>query len=622
MDAPSDSAELSLRGPSGQVVGTLRIVARSAMSLFVLTPDEASERGEEPVQIVEGRSYEYAFVSVFDSNLQVRESQAVQPSRLTPGTGRIEPGLATGLLPIVVNNTATEERYDLAVEVRSAKIDYQSDYRYMLDYIAELSIGLLLNVHAPSQARVTSDEHLEAGTLHERFAYLRYILDSQTFRESMSRILAMPHHLVEPTTISTPIQRGKATGHAVSKALRSTTARSRLPVGHPLYDRMIGMGVGVPTLPSWIEARRPDDRVDTPENRFVKYALGQFLGALMHIEQQLATNGTQADLRVLQEVLPLKRRLAEYLESDLLRQVNPATLLPLGSPVLQRRGGYRELLQAWLRFSFAVRLTWSGAQDVFGAGKKDVALLYEYWLYFVLLDVVAQNLNIGRSKIAQLLQPTSSGFDLRLKSGVAKSIRGVHEVNGKRLSVRFSYNRTFVGEPTNAGVTYPTGGSWTRAMRPDFSLSIWPEELSEDQAEVEESIIHIHFDAKYRVESIYGLFGMESEPGVDEDPLSARAEGRPVRSDLLKMHAYRDAIRRTEGAYVLYPGPLSGDHMWTEYHEIIPGLGAFAVRPGFETHAKESLGHFIRAVLTNASNIHSRSAEMRAAVRNIQGATP
>jgi hypothetical protein len=57
-----------------------------------------------------------------------------------------------------------------------------------------------------------------------------------------------------------------------------------------------------------------------------------------------------------------------------------------------------------------------------------------------------------------------------------------------------------------------------------------------------------------------------------------QSRGRYTRADLLKMHAYRDAIRRTQGAYVLYPGdadlPLRG------FHEVLPGLGAFALRPG------------------------------------------
>lgn len=622
MAQPSESADLLLRGTTGQVFGTVRIVARSAMSLFLLSQEEASERGEEPVQLVEGRSYEYSLDAVSDANLRVQESQAVQPSRLVPGTGRIEPGLATGLLPIVISCSASDSPISLAVEVRSAKIDYHTDYRYMLDYIAERSIGLLLDMHAPSQTRVISDEHVSAGTLHERFAYLRHILGSQAFDESMRRILAMPHRLVEPSMARAPIHRGRVSGHAVARALQSGSARSQLPANHPLYGRMVDAGVSRPTLPSRVEARRSTDRVDTPENRFVKHVLGEFLGVLMHIEQRLVANGSQADLRLLQEVLPLKRRLAEYLESDLLREVGAARLLPLGSPVLQGRGGYRELLQAWLKFNFAARLTWSGANDVFGAGKKDVALLYEYWLFFVLLEVAAKQLNIGHSAIAQLLRPTSNGFDLRLKSGIAQSVRGSYESNGRRMSARFSYNRTFPGEPTNAGVTYPNGGSWTRAMRPDFTLSVWPDEMTESEAEVQEAIVHVHFDAKYRVESICGLFGLDPELEADEALATGSVEGRPVRSDLLKMHAYRDAIRRTEGAYVLYPGPLSGDHMWTEYHEIIPGLGAFSVRPGSESRAKESLGRFIHDVLNNASNIHSRSADMRAAVRNIQRAAP
>src|SRR4051794_25013888 len=45
------------------------------------------------------------------------------------------------------------------------------------------------------------------------------------------------------------------------------------------------------------------------------------------------------------------------------------------------------------------------------------------------------------------------------------------------------------------------------------------------------------------------------------------------------MHAYRDAIRRSAGAYVLYPGNEQREP-FTAYHEILPGLGAFVLRPG------------------------------------------
>src|SRR5213078_3995902 len=79
----------------------------------------------------------------------------------------------------------------------------------------------------------------------------------------------------------------------------------------------------------------------------------------------------------------------------------------------------------------------------------------------------------------------------------------------------------------------------------------------------------LHFDAKYRLTVLEDLFG------ESEETLVAASEAQ--RSDLLKMHAYRDAIRRSVGAFVLYPG--TEKRIFQEYEEILPGLGAFALRP-------------------------------------------
>ena len=85
-------------------------------------------------------------------------------------------------------------------------------------------------------------------------------------------------------------------------------------------------------------------------------------------------------------------------------------------------------------------------------------------------------------------------------------------------------------------------------MRPDYTLSFWPEVYDEASAEREDAIVHIHFDAKYRVEKVSDFFGEDNEESL-EDAMGARREGRTAkRDDLLKMHAYRDAIRRSEGA--------------------------------------------------------------------------
>ena len=58
--------------------------------------------------------------------------------------------------------------------------------------------------------------------------------------------------------------------------------------------------------------------------------------------------------------------------------------------------------------------------------------------------------------------------------------------------------------------------------------------------------VWLHFDAKYRIEHLVVDDAIEG----DEEP----ADSDRAADDLLKMHAYRDAIRRSAGAYVLYPG--------------------------------------------------------------------
>ena len=71
------------------------------------------------------------------------------------------------------------------------------------------------------------------------------------------------------------------------------------------------------------------------------------------------------------------------------------------------------------------------------------------------------------------------------------------------------------------------------------------------------------------------------------------------------MHAYRDAIRRTAGAYVLYPGnPADGNKQYQGFHEVLPGLGAFAVRPDSngKSIGMEAVSDFLDTVIQHLAN--------------------
>jgi hypothetical protein len=90
----------------------------------------------------------------------------------------------------------------------------------------------------------------------------------------------------------------------------------------------------------------------------------------------------------------------------------------------------------------------------------------------------------------------------------------------------------------------------------------------------------VHFDAKYRAENLGMIFGVDGEEAdVDEEKEEGKATSTYKRGDLLKMHAYNDAVRQTAGSYVLYPGSDSEKRM-RKFHEVLPGVGAFVLKPG------------------------------------------
>jgi len=74
------------------------------------------------------------------------------------------------------------------------------------------------------------------------------------------------------------------------------------------------------------------------------------------------------------------------------------------------------------------------------------------------------------------------------------------------------------------------------------------------------------------------------------------------------MHAYKDAIRRTAGAYILYPG--TENKIWKGYHEIIPGLGAFTLRPTKGDEGSVELQEFLENVLDQLLNRASKYEEI------------
>lgn len=167
---------------------------------------------------------------------------------------------------------------------------------------------------------------------------------------------------------------------------------------------------------------------------------------------------------------------------------------------------------------------------------------YRFGYVCQLMECVSEVFNVPTVEKKCLISKDDDGINLELRQGHTKMIHGTTTAGNRRLNVSLYYNRTF----SHTDDIY-SSGSWTMNMRPDYTLSIWPGEISEAEAERKDAIVHIHFDAKYRLNRII-IEDKEIDLDAEEKELQEEKENREKdiykRGDLLKMHAYKDAIRR------------------------------------------------------------------------------
>lgn len=574
---PESSTETLNFVQDGAIVAQMTIYPSSP--LFRISDAEATEHGEESLQLQENGHYEYELdnpgFTLFTETGSGTVRPSINPSRRHCGT--IEPGLNTGRMGFVVQDGDGRVIGRAAVEVRSKKVEYRYHYRRMIEDITEQCVSLLMELRSPTALRFAPDPGKTSNSIHQRFAFLRSLIGSRHFRDALHRISSHPHRRLEPENTVCDIRRGFRPNASSMLQLVKGTRRIPLPVGHPLGEFTF-------SLPERITVYRNVQTDDTPENRFVKFALLSFSAFLNRMRHKLEVIGNGADARLRSEIKSLEGDLESVLSAEVFRSISDPDMLPLGSPVLQRKEGYREVLQAWFKFDMAARLVWRGGDDVYGAGQRDIATLYEYWVFFRLLEIVSGIFKLDKPTVDELIEETGDGFGLKLKSGRHLALRGSFESGGRKLCVEFGYNRTF-----SAGESRDKVGSWTKNMRPDYTLSLWPSKFTIEEAEAQELMVHVHFDAKYRVDRLTELFGGDN---AEEEERQER-RGTWKRADLLKMHAYRDAIHRSQGAYILYPGD-DVPARFTGFREILPGLGAFVLKPG---SGDEELSRFIGDVV-------------------------
>ena len=255
--------------------------------------------------------------------------------------------------------------------------------------------------------------------------------------------------------------------------------------------------------PRRVWQRQPEETFDTPENRFVL----SFLGALLAAAEALPNapwwhSVPQARQRTVRELTSALRQTRLH---AMFAEVGQMQRLPASSQVLLRREGYRQMLELWQRFHRSRRPVFEPLQHAMEV--RDVATLYEMWVFFALTEQIGDLLGI--EPVVNVDVSDVTGLERNTVARFGKEDRLV-------------YNRTFS----------PPRQSYSVPLRPDFT---W----------IRDGVVDVVLDAKFRMDQ----YGIQDE---SDDTPQATAK----RADLYKMHTYRDALR-VRAAVSIYPGDVS-----------------------------------------------------------------
>jgi len=424
----------------------------------------------------------------------------------------------------------------------------------MLDAVAGRLASLPFAGAAPTSAVYTRDRSLGPDALYHAFALLRDAMHARGRHDlpsAVERVLARPHEALrsqdpqlEPLAKTGRID--AATLYAVQSEpeLLSPIASGSALATHLLAVRLNGR------MPEFIRVRPLGHTTDNRENRFVVAALDAMSDVVRRFERYARSSGRTSSAVNARDAAEIADQLDRWRRHRVLEHLRPAREVPLQSTVLRGRAGYREVLRFYS--DLLARTHLAGLHDMQALLElRDAALIYEYWCYFRVVEVVSEVL--GPPRKIDRLSATPTGT--RVPYGYRA------EWEQAEAMFNLTYSRPATGVPERGRHSYSV------RLRPDITLGI------------AQGGFHL-FDAKLKLGLISAFSG---EDAVDADQLATTFK----REDLYKMHAYRDALG-AGSVWILYPGsamtPSRYRAPWPEQQGLeegtFRGVGAIALRPG------------------------------------------
>lgn len=462
------------------------------------------------------------------------------------------------------NYVGRTELATVTIDVVSSKLGADGTSR-VLQEVSELASNLVFGWRSRIGLDAKSDQSHFSPVPYHQFQMLRRSMLAERpgwrLQDWFDVVERSPTRRFEPDRPLVPPDRVRRLDHRATASVFSrldrlvpVPAQSRL-VSNPLAQALMLGFPAQPHFPRRVAAPRGRLSFDTPENRFAKHLLSECLALVYRFADHPKLHPALRD-----DCRLMLTTLVTLSEAPFLADVGSLSRFQAPSQALARGDGYRDLFAFWVEISRHASLPRTAAETRRLLDGKDVATLYEYWVFLKVLEAVS--LLTGS-------MPSKPPVIDRDEFGESLSV-GLPLTVGATVTVRFNptYRRT-------------TGTAYSTPLRPDVVVETQQGKYA--------------FDAKYRLTR---LDVGESE--ADDDPATYK------RADLYKMHTYRDAIERMRAAFVVYPGSefvffeRSGQVRSDPKRVVLlDGVGAVPLRPADGTPAAQ-LREVLSVLLTPA----------------------
>lgn len=422
--------------------------------------------------------------------------------------------------------TENKTLLSVTIEIFPVKLDYKQDYQKLLeevnDEIYNLAFHLIRKTY--QKARIKLDEDPSSTEFYRLIEH-----HFEQFIHALNRIEKQPHHELKKVY-------EKARGDQLGKqdALARNYLRKR---PHLFIEVENGIKIKDKTfLPMEGLRIRKVMSNDTLENRYVKWMITRLVHKLNDLLDKIIKAQTdwnkQRDDHLIDTVDGMLKQLNQKLKKQFWRNIGNLDR-SIMSLVLQMAPGYRDAFQVYLTVSKGLAL----AGNNYRMSVKDVAVLYEYWTFIKMGQILAKKYEMVSQDIVQV---SRDGLYVNLLANRRARRVFRHPVTGEEIELLYQHKHS--GLPTTSQI-------------PDTMLQI--------KKKWKNYTFDYIFDAKYRID--YALEGSSYA-------LNYGSPG-PLEEDINTMHRYRDAIvasydgpyeRTAFGAYVLFP--WHDEHSYQEHH--------------------------------------------------------